>query len=321
MPRSNHYQDRVNRVLDYIAGHLDGELSLARLSEVGCFSPFHFHRIFQGVTGDTLNSHVRRVRLERAATLLKASPEKRITDVALETGFAGTAEFSRAFKSHFGTTASAWDRRTPLENSKICKAPESIPFHTTEELHRWKKDARFRVLRFNPFRYVYSRIFAAHGNKSLVDNYQALTAWLAGRGTDLRDVVVIGMSSDDPTITPSDKIRYDLGVAFRQQPGGILEEIVRSRGRLLQPVVPTQEECDALGLTIRDFASHQVVAFHCVGDIAHVGSAWQYLYRVWLPSGKYEPGDLPAMEMFVKLPEEIGWEKFDLHTCIPVVAR
>ena len=64
MRPNNHYHDRVNRVLDYIGRHLDEELSLSRLSEVGCFSPFHFHRIFQSVTGETLNSHVRRVRLE-----------------------------------------------------------------------------------------------------------------------------------------------------------------------------------------------------------------------------------------------------------------
>ena len=29
MRRNQHYHDRVNRVLDYIAEHLDGELSLA----------------------------------------------------------------------------------------------------------------------------------------------------------------------------------------------------------------------------------------------------------------------------------------------------
>ena len=202
MRRNHHYQDRVNRVLDYIAGHLDSELSLARLSRIGCFSPFHFHRIFQGVTGETLNSHVRRVRLERAAVLLKASPRKRITDVALETGFAGTAEFSRAFKNHFDRTASSWDRRSPLEKSKICKAPEMLPFHTIEELQRWKtvaKNIRVRVQRCNGFRYVYSRNYEPYGNTGLVDRYHALTAWLAERRTDIRDVVVIGMSLDDPS--------------------------------------------------------------------------------------------------------------------------
>jgi AraC family transcriptional regulator len=326
MRRNQHYHDRVNRVLDYIAEHLDSELSLARLSGIGCFSRFHFHRIFQGVTGETLNNHVRRVRLERAALLMKTSPRKRITDVALETGFAGTAEFSRAFKNHFGRTASSWDRRSPLEKSKICKAPEMLSFHTVEELHRWKAAAtkmRVRIQRFGAFRYVYSRTFEPYGNSRLVDNYQALIAWLAERRTDVRDVVVIGMSLDDPAITPSENCRYDLGIAFRQQPGGILGEIVRSRGRAAAPLVPWPEraECEARGLTIRDFEPQQIVAFHCAGDLGHVDRAWHYLYRIWLPSCAFEPADLPAMEMFVRLPEEIGWQTFDLQACIPVARR
>jgi DNA gyrase inhibitor GyrI len=50
-----------------------------------------------------------------------------------------------------------------------------------------------------------------------------------------------------------------------------------------------------------------------------VGRAWQYLYRVWLPAGVFEPADLPAMEFFIQIPEEIGWEKFNLQISIPVV--
>jgi AraC family transcriptional regulator len=324
MRRNQHYHDRVNRVLDYITENLGGELSLARLSGIACFSPFHFHRIFQGVTGETLNGHVRRVRLERAAVLLKASPRKRITDVAFETGFAGTAEFSRAFKNHFDRTASSWDRQSPLEKSKICKAPELLSFHTVEELRRWKaaaKSVRVRVHRLSAFRYVYNRIYQPYGNTRLVDSYHALTAWLAGRRTDIRDVVVMGMSLDDPSITPSENCRYDLGIAFPRQRGGMLGEIIRSRGRAPVPLVslPAQPECEGAGLSIRDFESQQIVAFHCVGDLGHVDRAWHYLYRIWLPSGAFEPADLPAMEMFVRLPEEIGWETFDLQTCIPVV--
>src|ERR1022692_1153124 len=324
MRRNQHYHDRVNRVLDYISEHLDGELSLTRLSGIGCFFPLHFDRIFQGVTGGTPNSHGRRVRLERAALLMTTSPRKGITDFALETGFAGTAEFSRAFKNHFDRTASSWDRRSPLEKSKICKAPEMLSFHTVEELHRWKaaaKNVRVRVHRFSAFRYVYSRIYAPYGNTRLVDSYHALTAWLAERRTDIRDVVVIGMSLDDPSITPSENCRYDLGIAFPRQPGGMLGEIIRSRGRAAAPsrIVADTVRMRWAGLTIRDFASQQIVPFHCVGDLAHVDRAWHYLYRIWLPSGAFEPADLPAMEMFVRLPEEIGWETFDLQTCIPVV--
>ena len=305
MRQNHHYHERVNRVLDYIGEHLDGELSLASLAAIGCFSPFHFHRIFQGITGETLNSHVRRVRLERAALMLKTSPHNRITDVALEVGFAGTAEFSRAFKSHFGRTASSWDRRSPLEKSKIGKAPDMLSYHTVEELERWKaaNKVRARVQRFAPFRYVYSRIYAPYGSTRLLDCYQALAAWLAERGTDSRDARFIGMSLDDPSITPSENCRYDLGVAFTREP------------------LPGRAECDARGFTVRDFESLPMVAIHCVGDLGHVDRAWHYLYRIWLPSSDYEPADLPAMEIFLKHGEEIGWETFDLQTCIPVVPR
>jgi AraC family transcriptional regulator len=323
MRRSQDYRDRVNRVLDHIAEHLDGELSLAKLSRVGCFSPFHFHRVFQGVTGETLNGHVRRVRLERAALLLRSSPEKRITGVALETGFAGTSEFSRAFKNHYGRTASSWDRRSPLEKSKISQAPGEHPFHTEEELRQWKaaKKARTRVQPAGRFRYVYNRIFAPYSSTRLLDCYHALIAWLAERGTGTRDIVFIGMSLDDPSITPADKCRYDLGVAFPQDAGGAVGEVVRSRGRrAAHPArVPGRAECDARGLSHRDFAEEELVSLHCAGDLGDVERAWHYLYRLWLPPSGFEPANLPAMEMFVRLPEEIGWTTFDLTLCIPVV--
>src|ERR1022692_1268993 len=323
MRRNQHYHDRVNRVLDYISEHLDGELSLTRLSGIGCFFPFHFHRIFQGVTGETLNSHVRRVRLERAALLMKTSPRKRITDVALETGFAGTAEFSRAFKNHFDRTASSWDRRSPLEKSKICKAPEMLSFHTVEELHRWKaaaKNVRVRVHRFSAFRYVYSRIYAPYGNTRLVDSYNAHRV---ARGEAYRHPVccrhwhVAGRSVHH---------------AFRKLPLRSGHRLPAAAGRHAGRDYPLAGTCGGpsrivadtvrmrwAGLSIRDFVSQQIVAFHCVGDLAHVDRAWHYLYRIWLPSGAFAPADLPAMEMFVRLPEEIGWETFDLQTCIPVV--
>ena len=54
--------------------------------------------------------------------------------------------------------------------------------------------------------------------------------------------------------------------------------------------------------------------------VTHVERGWHYRYRVRLPSHAYEPDDLPAMEMFVRLPEEIGWNTFDLQICIPVVS-
>jgi AraC family transcriptional regulator len=319
----NHYDERVNRVLDHVAQHPDGDLSLNRLARLGNFSPFHFHRIFQAVTGETLNSHVRRIRLERAAQLMKAAPRRRVTDIALDVGFPGLAEFSRAFKAHFGMNASAWDRRAPLEKSKICKAPDGMPFYTPEELEERRRAGglQVRISRLDRCRYVYVRTFNPYGNQRLVTVYHALVNWLARRETDLSDVVMIGMSQDDPSITPPEKCRYDMGVAFSEDEGwrGVVGDIFRERKRGNgRPAMPNRAECDAFGLTVRHFEAEAVATIHCVGDLALVGCAWQYLYRVWLPESGYQPANLPAFEVFARTPEDIGWETFDLYACLPI---
>jgi DNA gyrase inhibitor GyrI len=81
---------------------------------------------------------------------------------------------------------------------------------------------------------------------------------------------------------------------------------------------PDAAECSPRGFSIRDLESQETAGIHCTGDLGLVDRAWQYLYRIWLPSVAFEPADLPAMEIFVRLPEEIGWQTFDLKACIPV---
>jgi len=50
------YVGRVNRVIDYIRENLAGDLQLESLAQVARFSPFHFHRVFKSIAGETLNS-------------------------------------------------------------------------------------------------------------------------------------------------------------------------------------------------------------------------------------------------------------------------
>src|SRR5262245_1281270 len=305
MTNKNYYEERVNRVLDYVTEHLDGDLSLKTLARVSHFSTFHFHRIFHSIKGETLNSFVRRARLERAAQLMKAAPRRRITDIALDVGFAGSAEFSRAFKTHFGINASAWDRRAPLEISKICKAPGDLIFYSVEELERQKKVSglRVRIGKLDRCRFVYYRVFNSYGNEKVFDAYHSLVNWLAHRQTDLNDVVMIGMSQDDPTITPAEKCSYDLGVVFPRnaEDQGIVGELLKSRRRAARSLLlPNRAECESLGLTVRDFEAEALAVLHCVGDLSAVSYAWQYLFRIWLPASGYQPANVPSFEVFVR---------------------
>ncbi|MGY0574619.1 helix-turn-helix transcriptional regulator [Bradyrhizobium sp. RDM12] len=102
------YERRINRVIDYVQGHLADDLTLERLARVAAFSPFHFHRVFAAITGETLSDFIRRVRLERAAGALISLPETSILDVAYRYGFSSAATFARAFRAHFGMSATQW---------------------------------------------------------------------------------------------------------------------------------------------------------------------------------------------------------------------
>ena len=102
------YVSRINRVIDHIESNLDAPLPLEQLAKIAHFSRFHFHRIFGAMVGETVNQFVQRKRVEKAASQLIHIPKKSVTEIALDCGYTSPATFARAFKNHFGMSASDW---------------------------------------------------------------------------------------------------------------------------------------------------------------------------------------------------------------------
>ena len=57
------YLARINNVIDYIESHIDQTLTLAKLSEIANFYPYHFNRILADIIGETLNTCFDRIAL------------------------------------------------------------------------------------------------------------------------------------------------------------------------------------------------------------------------------------------------------------------
>src|SRR6516162_9693520 len=117
---NSEYAHRIDRVIDYLRENLDRQVKLEELAKVACFSEFHFHRIFRAVSGETLNNFTNRLRLEKAACLLRYSDQS-LTDIALDCGFSSSATFSRAFPSSYDTSPSQFRKSGEIKKSKICK--------------------------------------------------------------------------------------------------------------------------------------------------------------------------------------------------------
>jgi len=59
------YISRINKVMNYVEKHIDQILNLYTLAGIANFSPFHFHRVFTFLTGETPNDYVQRIRMKK----------------------------------------------------------------------------------------------------------------------------------------------------------------------------------------------------------------------------------------------------------------
>jgi AraC family transcriptional regulator len=112
------YRNRINRVFQFIDEHLESDLSLNTVSQIAFFSPFHFHRVFKFVTGETLNEYVTRRRIEKSALDLLHNNIK-ATELAYKYGFSDISSFSRAFKKYYGVSPTEFKKDNPNRHSKI----------------------------------------------------------------------------------------------------------------------------------------------------------------------------------------------------------
>ncbi|GLK53383.1 AraC family transcriptional regulator [Maricaulis virginensis] len=100
------YADRIDRVVAHIeAADEEALLDLDTLAGVAALSPFHFHRIYRIMTGETPAETVRRIRLVRTAPALQ-DDRLTVTQAAAASGYATSQSFARAIKAATGATAS-----------------------------------------------------------------------------------------------------------------------------------------------------------------------------------------------------------------------
>lgn len=112
------YRNRINRVFEFIDENLSSDLSLNTVSKTAFFSPFHFHRVFKFITGETLNEYVTRRRIEKSALDLL---HKNIsaTEIAHKYGFSDNSSYSRTFKKFYGISPTKFIKENPNKHSKI----------------------------------------------------------------------------------------------------------------------------------------------------------------------------------------------------------
>ncbi len=263
------YQERIVRTALYIQEHLDDELPLEQVAAVAALSQFHFHRIFRAFVGEGLKQHVRRLRLERAARNLRRSDEP-VIQIAFQAGFETHESFTRAFNDMFGCSPSVYRSRkcAPEPETSAGAAvrppdPSDLPAVEIKELP--------------PKRLVYLRHVGPYNEVGAP--WGRLMMWAGMRGLLGPGAEMLGLSHDDPDVTPLDKIRYDAAVVVNR------------------PVQPEGE----IGVMELPGGKYAVVTHR--GPYERLTETYRRIYGAWLPQSGYEVRDTPGFEQYLNSPQ------------------
>lgn len=299
------YEARMHKVLAYIDRHLDGPLDLQTLAEVAHFSSFHFHRLFAAWMGETLGEYLRRRRIEIAAVRLVAQPRVPVLQVALSVGFGSAEAFSRAFKTRFGASPSAWRERemhgreansNPDQmKRKIDQAPQSAKTNNNVSHQRSPETImNVKLITRQPTAVAYMRHTGPYGESISQFWQQSVYPWMVAN--NLLDRPRYGISHDAPGVTALQQCRYDACVESSP------EQVLSGGG--LRTTIP----------------GGQYAALSFKGSVDHIGDAWTALLRDWLPASGLQ---LDARPMFEHYPTDSTYDPatgvFSCEICIPVM--
>jgi len=101
------------KIIQYIDNNLDTELTLDKVAAIAAYSPFHFHRIFRMIIGETLQHYIFRKRIEKSAFYLSLRKNISVKDIYLDLGFSSHSDFNKAFKKYYGKSPSEFRKRSP----------------------------------------------------------------------------------------------------------------------------------------------------------------------------------------------------------------
>jgi AraC family transcriptional regulator len=187
------YGQRLDPVLHWLASHPDADPDLYQLADLACLSPYHFHRVYRAMMGETVNATVQRIRMHRAAAALLGSQDS-LRDVAQRAGYESDAAFNRAFGATFGMAPGRYRaaRSGPFDPQELGMYPIKIETFPGAVLAALAHQGSYQEI--GP---LFSRVFML----------------AASRGIARPETIGYGVYFDDPEQVPASQLRSMAGVS------------------------------------------------------------------------------------------------------------
>ncbi len=277
------YQERINKVLVYISEHLDEKMELEKLAAKSNFSAYHFHRIMRAYLNEPLGNFINRLRIDKAAGMLEYTSEP-LHEIAFRCGYEIPSSFNKAFKKRFGLSPGEYrsgKRQVVMLNKLSLNQKEK-----TMELKPKIKEIKSKKIIYVSRRGDY--------NKSAGEAWNAVCDFAAKNRLFGFKTEMIGISHDDPTITETDKLRYDACIVVNKD------------------IEPVGE------VGVKNIAAGKYAVFMHKGPYQTLSKTYDNIYKGWLPQSGYKLRDLPCFEKYLNDPEKVKAEKLKTEIYLPV---
>lgn len=258
------YHARMQRALDYIDQHLDGNLNLETVSRVAAFSKFHFHRQFTATFGLSVHRYVQLTRMKRASYRL--ADRESITDIAMDVGYEAPDAFARAFRQRFGQSPSSF-RKSPNWGAWLMAfGPLDNARRKLMQIIFTQDDVTIRDVPPTPV-----AIMEHRGDRAtLGDTIQRFIAWrkAAGLSPETSPTFNIFRSERCPAVAAD----YSMDICV-----GTDQPIAADDKQMKAGVIP----------------GGRCAVLRYPGNTNNLEPAGLYLYRDWLPASGEEARDFP----------------------------
>ena len=275
---SMQYQQRLQRVIDYIYQHLSEDLTLEQLAEQAWMSPWHFHRIYRLLAEEPVNMTVRRLRLQSAAGQLLRS-ELSLLQIARQLRYSSAEALSRAFRKQYGVSPQLYKQQHRHQLTADASVEE---FKNMMLQPSAQPDLQAYPIEIQAFDGL-SLIGLPHQGDYLgigqTFDKLAMLAGAAGLlGPQSR---FFGLYYDDPLTVPAKDLR---ALACVSVPADTK----------LNPTQPGAGQLQYL-----DLPQGTTVSLLFQGDYAQLEQPYNWLFGQWLPQSGEELADFPPFEEYL----------------------
>lgn len=284
------YEARIWRVQQHIQQHLDEPLLLEQLAAVANFSPFHFHRLFRAMVGESVQDYVNRLRLELAARAL-VDTRQPIVGIAFDAGYAAHESFTRAFRRRFGVSPKSY-RTSRGTLGRPPELPLAGPKLETPDPSR-NQPVNVEIQNLPARRVAFVRHIGPY--KDCGKAWERLcrcprVARYFGPKTRF-----LGICHDDPDVTDADQIRYDACM-------------------VVDAAFVPGDGVDAQEIAGGDYAVH----LHR-GPYENLHATYRRLYGEWLPRSGREARSAPSIEVYRNDPKTTPPDALLTEVCLPLL--